>query len=76
MANAAPHESGTDSGAICSCPGDCAVPSIGALPSTTIGVEATIVFHDARAIHAHSSVPLDRTEFLLPFAIGPPATSG
>jgi hypothetical protein len=72
-ARAGDHKSHDKSKAVCSCPGDCTASAFNALPS----VKAEIAF--ASAIDAASqqplaeSVQLTHADFLLPFAIGPPA---
>lgn len=67
------HHSNDKSGAICSCPGDCAGGGFKVLPSIAAELStATTVVRSSPNPFAGSSF-LTRFDFLLPFAIGPPA---
>ena len=67
------HHSSDKSGATCSCPGDCTGSAFKALPSAAseIGTAATVITASHNPL-ADSFYP-PRFDFLLPFAIGPPA---
>jgi hypothetical protein len=61
--------------ATCSCPGDCAGTTAFALPTAPARVsDAAIRVARESAFSLHSRLS-SRVEFLLPFAIGPPAPS-
>jgi hypothetical protein len=77
------HVHGTDnegaqkksSHAVCSCPGDCAASEFGALPSRPPNVEPLIISSVKAPLPAADSLAVERADLLLPFAIGPPASS-
>ena len=75
MSGAGKQESSNSSHAICSCPGDCAASSMGALPASVARVEAVVVFQVESAPARASAILLERSDLLLPFAIGPPASA-
>jgi hypothetical protein len=61
--------------ASCSCPGDCAASAYGAIPADSPSLAAAIVVAGNRIPRAQRSSFPARADLLLPFAIGPPASS-
>ena len=73
--SAAGHENdGDEKGAQCSCPGDCAAGAHQVLPGHREGVGATIISRASAQYARDGSCEPTHAEFLLPFAIGPPAS--
>ena len=73
MTGESSHGSSGNSAAVCSCPGDCAALSISTLPPSPLLIEAATADFDEPAISHDALQRLERSDLVLPFAIGPPA---
>jgi hypothetical protein len=67
------HSSKDKSSAICSCPGDCTATGFSALPSDAHRLAQVVTERAPSRVHPGVSAELEQPDFLLPFAIGPPA---
>ena len=68
------HQSHNDSAAQCSCPGDCTNTTVKALPSVAQEIVASTILVATSGNRFTESIHLPTSDFLLPFAIGPPAS--
>jgi hypothetical protein len=59
----------------CSCPGDCAASAFSAIPASTPALAASIHFQGSEIPRVSGGHVPARVGLLLPFAIGPPASS-
>jgi hypothetical protein len=75
MAAGEGHGSHDQSRAVCTCPGDCAGTTAYALPTTPARISDAAVCAESQSVFSLHSRLASRVEFLLPFAIGPPAPS-
>ena len=69
------HKSHDDSRAACTCPGDCAGTTAFVLPTAPARISDAVVRATRESAFSLHSRLSSRVEFLLPFAIGPPAPS-
>jgi len=69
------HQSSHNSHAICSCPGDCTAGAANALPSRAASLAESQTIVASVALPRVESAARSAPDFLLPFAIGPPAAT-
>jgi len=67
------HGSGEKSHAICSCPGDCTAGAPNALPSRAASLVDSPTLFGSVQLPLFQVAARSAPDFLLPFAIGPPA---
>ncbi|HKY96576.1 MAG TPA: hypothetical protein VJL35_01860 [Gemmatimonadaceae bacterium] len=75
MHGASKGDTGKSSHATCSCPGDCAASAFGAIPVDAPVLTASINAASSETFRVSNGRVPDRVDLLLPFAIGPPASS-